>query len=141
MQSRLKVFLLSLALSALSYQLLAVSFSTVAYADPVPLIIDVRDDLKLTDNQVSEISAIWKQQFRQRRLASARIILIDDELEDLTEKEADPAQIEKRLREKADIQTNLRVGEIATERKVNRLLSPEQLKRWRAIHASVTGRR
>ena len=104
-----------------------------AYAEPVPLILDLREDLRLTDKQQSEIKAVYLHQYRNRRLFSAKITIADLELEELIEQEGDLEQIRKKLREKADLQTSLRFSEIEMERRVNSLLSPEQLKRWRAF--------
>ena len=111
--------------------LLAVGF---AYQDPVPLILDLRDDLRLTEKQQREIKSVYLRQYRNRRLASAKVTIIDLELEDLIEQEGDLELIRKKLRERADLQANLRFTEIEMERKVNSLLSPEQLKRWQAMN-------
>jgi hypothetical protein len=104
-----------------------------ASAEPVPLILDMRDDLGLSARQQGEIKAAYLRQYRNRRLYSARLTIVDIELEDLMEQEGDLDQIKKKLLERAALQTNLKVTEIEMDRKVNSLLSPEQLKKWQTM--------
>lgn len=103
----------------------------LSYAEPVPLILDLKDDLKLTEKQQGEIKAIYTRLYKDRRLSTAKITIIDLELEELIEKEADLEQIRKKLNEKNELQINLRIREMETTRRVNRLLFPEQLQRWK----------
>jgi len=62
---------------------------------------------------------------------------MESELEDLTEKEADLEGIRRKLREISELRINLRIQDLEASRKINRVLSSEQLKRWRGIQAAA----
>lgn len=101
-------------------------------------IFDYKRDLNLTDKQEQEIRTILQNLNKDVRLSNARLVIIDSEFEDLMNKESDVDLIRKKLREAADIRIAMRIADIEASRKINRVLSPEQLKRWRAIQATAT---
>jgi len=104
-------------------------------------IFDYKADLSLTDRQEREIKNVLTELNKRLRLDRARLTLLDSEVEELIIKEADLEQLRRKLREIADLQVNLRIADIEATRKINRTLSPEQLKRWRSIQEAARTRR
>ena len=100
-------------------------------------IFDYKGDLNMTDKQEQDIRTILQNLNKDARLSNARLVIIDSELEDLLNKEGDLDLIRKKLREAADIRIVMRIADIEATRRINRTLSPEQLKRWRAIQAAA----
>lgn len=100
-------------------------------------IFDYKDDLKMTDKQEQEIRTILQNLNKDARLSNARLVIIDSEFEDLMNKESDVDLIRKKLREAADIRITMRIADIEATRKINRVLSADQLKRWRGIQAAA----
>lgn len=100
-------------------------------------IFDYKAELNLSDKQEQDIRNILINLNKDSRLAAARVVIMESELEDLTEKEADLEQIRKKLREISELRINLRIQDLEASRKINRVLSPEQLKKWRGIQASA----
>lgn len=100
-------------------------------------IFDYKDELKMTDKQETEIRTILANLNKDQRLSNARLVIIDSELEDLINKEGDLELIRRKLRDAYDIQISIRIADIEASRKINRVLSPDQLKKWRGIQASA----
>lgn len=100
-------------------------------------IFDYKDDLRMTDKQEQDIRTILQNLNKDARLSNARLVIIDSELEDLLNKEGDLDLIRKKLRDAADIRIVMRITDLEATRKINRTLSPEQLKRWRGIQAAA----
>lgn len=100
-------------------------------------IFDYKDDLKMTDKQEQEIRTILQNLNKDARLSNARLVIIDSEFEDLMNQESDVDLIRKKLREASDIRITMRIADIEATRKINRVLSADQLKRWRGIQAAA----
>jgi len=100
-------------------------------------IFDYKKELNLSDRQEQDIKTVLEDLNKDVRVTRAKVTLIDVEVGDLIKKEADVEQIRKRLRELFDLQIALKMADIVATRKINGTLSPEQLKRWRAIQAEA----
>ena len=110
-----------------------------AQTPPAPgkTIFDYKADLSLSDKQEQDIRQILEELNRELRLGNARLTLLNADLEDLVKSDGDLEQIKKKLKEAYDMQANLRFSDISATRRINRVLSPEQLKRWRGIQAAA----
>jgi NH3-dependent NAD+ synthetase len=100
-------------------------------------IFDYKKDLNLSDRQEQDIKNILEDLNKEIRVTRAKATLIDVEIGDLIKKEGDLEQIRKRLRELYDLEIALKMADIVAGRKINGTLSPEQLKRWKAIQAEA----
>lgn len=100
-------------------------------------IFDFKAELKLTDKQEKEIREILAELNRDLQLNRAKLTILSFELEDLTQKEGNLEQMKKNLKDQADLQSSMRYADIVATRKINKVLSSEQLKKWRSIQASA----
>lgn len=106
-------------------------------ATPGKTIFDFKAELKLTDKQEKEIREILAELNRDLQLNRAKLTILSFELEDLTQKEGNLEQMKKNLKDQADLQAYMRYADIAATRRINKVLSPDQLKKWRSIQASA----
>ena len=110
-----------------------------AQTQPAPgqTIFDYKAELNLSDKQEQDIRTILADLNKDVRLGSAKLTILNSELEDLIKADGDLEQIRKRVKEAFDLQANLKFDDISATRKINRILSPEQLKRWRGIQEAA----
>ena len=100
-------------------------------------IFDFKGELKLADKQESKIREILGDLNREIQLNRAKLTILSFELEDLIKKDGNLDQIKKNLKEHADLQSSMRYADIVATREINKVLSSEQLKKWRGIQASA----
>jgi len=105
----------------------------------VKTIFDFKPELKLTDKQETEIKQILTDLNREIQLDRAKLTILSIELEDLGKKEGDLEQIKKNLMDQASLQAAMRYADIVASRKINKVLSPDQLAKWRDIQVSQKG--
>ena len=111
-------------------------------AKPAPLkrqvktILDDKAELNLSEDQAKRISDYMNNLDKDYRVMKAKQQLVTVDLQNLLEKDGEFADIKKKIKESFDIQANMKISELETARNVNKVLSPEQLKKWRAIRAS-----
>ena len=96
-------------------------------------IFDYKAELKLTDEQEQQIRQILTDLARELQLQSARRTIVTHELGELLKKEADLAQIKKQLEQESALSASMTYEDIAASRRINAVLTPEQLKKWRGI--------
>jgi len=106
-------------------------------AEAVKTIFDYRDELKLSDDQVKKIRENLSALDKEVRVLRAKLTLVEVDLENLLEKEGDMAQIKSKVKEVFDIQASIRIADIETSRKINAVMTPAQLKKWREIQAAA----
>ena len=111
-----------------------------AQTAPGQTIFDYKADLNLSDKQEEDIRALLADLNKEVRLGQAKLTILNSELEDLIKTEGDLEQIRKKVKEAFDLQANVKFADIAATRKINRVLSPEQLKRWRSIQEAARGK-
>ena len=96
-------------------------------------IFDYKAELKLTDEQEQQIRQILTELARELQLQGARRTIVTHELGELLKKEADLAQIKKQLEQESALSASMTYEDIAASRRINAVLTPEQLKKWRGI--------
>jgi hypothetical protein len=105
----------------------------------VKTLVDYKAELSLTDQQIKDIGdalkAFHKTISEQRKL----LVQYEGEYAKLVADKAPLDQIKQKLRQVTDTNFNLRYADVLTSRKVEGVLSPEQLARWRDIQARVRG--
>jgi hypothetical protein len=115
----------------------------VAYPQTPPVkgivktIFDYKQELNLSDKQEQDIKTILTGLSQEVRVTRAKLTLIDVEATDLIKKDGDLELIRKKLKDAADIQVDLKMADIVATRKINQVLTPEQLKKWRSLQASA----
>jgi len=107
----------------------------------VKTIFDYKADLNLTDDQVKKIREQLSALDKEVRVLRARLTIADVDLQGLLEKDGDINEIKKKVKEAFDIQASIRIADIEAARKINGILRPEQIKKWREIQAEAASRR
>lgn len=133
---------LRMGLAGLAITLLVAGGPAYPQTAPQPAqgktIFDFKADLKLTDKQEKDIREVLTDLNKELQVTRAKMTILSFELEDLLKKEANLEQIKKNLKDQADLQANLRYADVVATRGVNKVLTPDQLTRWKSIQA--TGR-
>ncbi len=96
-------------------------------------IFDYKDELKLTDKQEGEIRQILADLNREVQIAGAKLTILKYELEDLINQDDKLDQLKKNLQEEATLRANVRFADLVATRKINKVLSPDQLAKWRKV--------
>lgn len=120
----------------------------VAYAQPNQLqsaqpqfkritILDFKKELSLTEDQEKEIKAIIEDFQRKERILTERIVSLDKEIRQMLEKSEDIESISKKIKEAFSLRAELVISDIKAGRKIDSLLTLEQLKKWREIRDSM----
>ncbi len=103
----------------------------------VKTLIDYKSELGLSDKQVKEIKdtlfAYQNVVTEQRKALST----YEKEYSGLVSERAPLEQIKGKLRQITDTSFNLRFADVQTARKVETVLTADQLKKWRDIQAKV----
>ena len=99
----------------------------------IPTILTYRQELGLSDKQVEAIKKDVEQ-FRQQALSlSERIKQTQTQLENELGARAELPVVKQRLQAYYDARCALHFADLAMGRKLEGVLSPEQLKQWRAL--------
>jgi len=88
------------------------------------------------DKQEKEIRQALADLNRELQLKRAKLTILSIELEDLVKREGDLEQIKKNLMDQANLQASMRYDDFAASRKINKVLSADQLAKWRDIQVS-----
>lgn len=96
-------------------------------------IFDYKAELGLTDAQEKDIRSLLADLAKALKLAQARLTILNYDIEELINSEEDLEKIKGKLEESAKIATDMRLTDIRTSRGVNKVLTPDQLNRWKLI--------
>ena len=103
----------------------------------VRTIFDYQKELGLTEKQSNDIKTLFAS-------LKARLEDLNKNRKDATEalkilisKEADLKQIRAKLQEIADLSVESGCADIEASRKINAVMTPDQLKKWRSIQAEA----
>lgn len=103
----------------------------------VKTLVDYKTELSLTDKQVTDIRDALKSfqvtVVEQRKLLTQ----YEGEYSKLVAAKAPLDQIKQKLRQVTDTNFNLRYADVLTSRKVESILTADQIARWRDIQAKV----
>jgi hypothetical protein len=106
-------------------------------ARKVKTMVDYKTELSLSDDQVKAIQEALKAFqvtiIEQRKL----LVQYEGEYANLVAEKAPLEQIKQKLRQVTDTNFNLRYADVLTSRKVESILTAQQLSRWRQIQAKV----
>ncbi len=103
----------------------------------VKTLLDYQKELSLSDGQVKEIKetlAAYQTVIAQQRRGLAQY---EKEYSKLVAERAPMDQIKQKLRQLTDTTYNLRLSDVQTARKVESILSADQLKKWRELQNKV----
>ncbi len=109
-------------------------------ADPTTTkktIFDYKAELNLTNEQEQEIRQILAELNREAQLAGAKLTVLKFELEDLIQKEDEVELVRKNLIEEAELRASIKYADLAATRKINNVLSAEQLLKWRSFQEAA----
>ena len=96
-------------------------------------IFDYKADINMTDDQEAQIKEDLGDLEKEIRVMRAKLTIIDTEAQTLLEKDGDISQLKNKVKDAYDIQASMRIADIEAARKINAVLTPEQLKKWKGI--------
>ena len=99
-------------------------------------ILDFKQELKLTEDQVKSIKKIIDEFEMKNRPLLEKLIALDKELKELLEKEGDLGEIKKRIKEIYNLRAEMIFNEIEAGRKIDKVLNKEQKEKWKQIRSS-----
>jgi Spy/CpxP family protein refolding chaperone len=99
-------------------------------------ILDFKQELKLTEDQVKSIKKIIDEFETKNRPLLEKLIALDKELKELLEKEGDLGEIKKRIKEIYNLRAEMVINEIEAGRKIDKILNKEQKEKWKQIRSS-----
>ena len=104
-------------------------------------ILDYRDELKLSDEQVEEIKAYLFDLGKKVRELRGKLVLVNREVRALLREGAkrrgslDLDKVKKKIREAFEIRAEMAIAEIETAEKINGVLTPKQFEKWKEIRS------
>lgn len=103
----------------------------------VKTLVDYKAELSLTDAQIKDVGEALKN--FQTTVTEQRKLLTqyEGEYSKLVSERAPLDQVKQKLRQVTDVNFNLRYADILTSRKVESILSADQLAKWRDIQSKV----
>ena len=104
-----------------------------AQAQQPKTIFDFRKDLGLTDKQAGDIQKLMADLQKTLTDKGQEVSTLRQKLSDLINNKGDMEQIRKALRQVADIQVDNSCLDIETSRKVEAVLTADQLAKWKDI--------
>lgn len=107
----------------------------------VKTMIDYKEDLSMTDEQVKEVKdalASYAATLKQQR---GNLQTLEKEYRVLLKEEAPLADIKKKLVEIMQVRFNLRYADVLTTRRVTKALSEDQMKQWKEIQAKARAKK
>ena len=102
----------------------------------IKTIFDYKSDINMTDEQEAKIKEQLVDLEKEIRVMRAKLTIIDSEAQALLEKEGDITQLKNKVKEAYDVQASMRIADIEAARKINSVLKPDQLKKWKEIQAA-----
>ena len=96
-------------------------------------VIDFRQELGLSADQVSRIQVNLASLRKQMRDCQSRRVALQAQLNQLLEDSAQLATVRLKLEEIADQQVESQMADIATARTIRAVLSPDQFKKWQGL--------
>jgi hypothetical protein len=115
----------------------ALALAQTANPQAVKTIFDYKTDLKLSDAQEKQIKQILIDLNRELQLEKAKHTIATIELQDLVKQEADLGRIKQALDQEASLRVSMSYADLVATRNINKVLSPEQLRKWRTIQDSA----
>jgi hypothetical protein len=115
----------------------AVGFAQATHPQGVKTIFDFKAELRLSDTQEKDIKQILADLTRELQLEKAKHTIAAIELQDLVRQDVDLGQIRRALDQEAGLRASMTYVDIAATRKINHVLSPDQLQKWRTIQESA----
>lgn len=97
--------------------------------------VDFRDELKLSQQQVTDIVATLQRFQDDGGIARLKLMAAERETASLIARHADLVEIKATLTQISDLRYELRLLDLETSRKVESVLSAEQMAKWQRIQA------
>jgi len=101
------------------------------------MIWDYPKELGLSDSQAKQIKSLFAQLQKELGTLQKKMVANEMQIRGLIAEEAPLDEIKAKVRKVSDIQVDARMLDIGFSRKINALLKPEQIERWRAIQAKT----
>ena len=130
MRRRFSIFLLLVVFPVVSFAQQTLSLPT----DATPkTILDFKDELALKPEQVEKLKKIIDDFEGSAQPLLSKIVSLNKETRELLGKEEDLAKIKPKIKEVFSLRADLVIMEIEAGRKIDKVLTKEQLAKWREI--------
>ena len=104
---------------------------------PVKTMIDYKDELGLSDKQVTDVATALKSFQVTVKEKRAELTKLEKEFNELLKTQAPLPDIKSKLKQISETRFTLRYADVLTSRRVSDALTAEQMKKWREIQAKV----
>lgn len=111
--------------------------ATAPAGTPIKTMWDYQKELGLTDKQITDMKQAVTDLEKTVRAQQERLKPLDAQLNDQISKDAPIEQIRATLQSIAAIQIEIRLADVGTSRKINSILTADQLKKWREIQRAA----
>lgn len=106
-------------------------------APRIKTIGDYKAELGLKDEQIEQIKGALATFQKDLTARNNALVQARREYAQLINKHADLAEIKAKLKQIGDLEYEIRVLDVETSRKIETILTPGQLKKWREIQAAA----
>ncbi len=96
-------------------------------------ILAFKDQLKLTPRQVKKIKKLLDDMNKKNKEITKEIAKLNKELNELFKKNGDLGEIKRKIKKIYSLLADLRINDIETGRKIDKILTPSQRKKWKEI--------
>lgn len=137
MKKALLALALACSLGTVAWGAPASTAPAPAATNPIKTMWDYQKELGLSDAQVADIKKAIVDLDKQVRTEQERLKPLDARLNEQMAKDASLDDLRTTLQQVAVVQIDIRLADVMTSRKINALLKPEQLQRWRQIQKAA----
>jgi len=106
---------------------------------PLKTLWDFQEELGLSDRQVQKMKSLLARFQSNLVAAQKRLCAAESQLKVAIDREAPIDQVREKLARIGSIQLEMRLEDVETSRKVNAVLTEDQLENWRKIQAHSRG--
>ncbi len=105
----------------------------------VKTIVDYREELGLTQEQIDQVAEALKNFQETINTQRKAMVQYEKDYTELLKSHAPLPEIKQKLIQIEGARTKLRYADVVTSRKVESIMSEEQMTKWRGIQAKVRG--
>lgn len=113
----------------------------------VKTILDYKDDLKLTGDQVEKIKSYMFDLQKEIQNLTVKLNAVNTEILKLLDQGAEKqgslklSEVEAKIREAHQVRADMAIAEIRTAEKINRILTVEQYEKWKKLTKEQGGKK
>ena len=138
--SKLGKFAMVMLFNLLIFGTVGVSYAKSNQSLKGKTIFDYKQELKLTNKQISKIKSALIGLNKKVTLLKAKLVIANSDLNKLIKSKGDISSIDKKLREIFDYRRGIIIDDLIASRTIKGTLSKKQLQKWKEIQAKHRGK-